>query len=188
MLSDCCLPKAYSHNLAPETSGKEFMTISVKKLGLLAETVGAIGIMISMIYLAYQVSQNTANIQAANALAISSELSAIRSLHTNNREWHEFAYKAWTDYDSLNDAEKSRFTAYALNRFAVWENLVFMDNENLLPDGFVGPAEAGLCAHMTWGAYRPIWDGWAIEFSSAQLVERVNACFDSKSSGENNPT
>jgi len=156
------------------------MPINVKKLGVLAETVGAAGIMISMIYLAYQVSQNTANIQAANALAISSELIGIRSLHTENREWHEFAYKAWTEYDSLDEAERSRFTAYALNRFAVWENIVLMDNENLLPDGFVGPAEAGLCAHMNWGAYRLVWDDWAVEFSSAQLIERVEACLDSK--------
>ena len=156
------------------------MTINVKKLGVLAEIVGAAGIMVSMIYLAYQVTQNTANIQAANALAISSELIGNRSLHMENREWHELAYRAWTDYDSLDEVERSRFTAYALNRFAIWENLVLMDNEKLLPDGFVGPAEAGLCAHMKWGAYSSVWEDWAFEFSSAQLVERVEACFESE--------
>ena len=154
------------------------MTTDLKKLGLFAEITGAAGIIISMLYLGYQVSQNTANIQAANALAISSELSAHRAVHIENRDAHDLIYKAWTDYDSLDDSEKTRFTAYALNRISIWENLVLMDNEGLLPEGFAEPAEASICALMNLPAFRSVWKEWAVEYSSAQLTKRVDACLE----------
>ena len=155
----------------------------LKKFALIAEIIGGAGIIVSMIYLAYQVSQNTANLQVANALAISSELNSVRALHIENREAHEFIYKAWTDYESLDESERFRFTAYALHRFSVWENLVLMEEEGLLPEGFGDLTGESLCTLMRSPAFVSVWERSGGDYRTRQLVERVEACIGSDSTG-----
>ena len=69
------------------------MAVDLKKWALLAEILGGIGIIISVMYLGYQVSQNTTNIQAANALLISSETIASRQSLIDDAELSDLVLK-----------------------------------------------------------------------------------------------
>ena len=60
--------------------------MKLEKLALLAEIVGGVGIVISVLYLAYEISQNTANIKATNAMSFSTAMNKRRFARVENGE------------------------------------------------------------------------------------------------------
>lgn len=154
------------------------MAVDLKKWALLAEIFGGIGIIISVLYLAYQVSQNTTNIQAANALAISSETMASRQSHIDDAELSELIMKGRreTDRSTLTDTERFRFFSHTMNRLTIWENLLLMHEQDLLPDGFFEPLDFGHCDNFRQPGYRFLWNDILNDFFSDQLKERVDIC------------
>ena len=156
------------------------MAVDLKKGALIAEIIGGIGIVISVLYLAYEVSRNTTNVQAANALAISSETMEIRSKQIENNVLNEIILKA-VDLDALTDSERNRFFAHTLNRLTLWENLLLMDNQNLLPDGFFEPLDAGYCANFRTSGYRAVWEAFPGDYFTDRLRARVAACLEGDS-------
>jgi hypothetical protein len=153
------------------------MKRDLKKIALFAEIVGGTGIIISVLYLAYQVSQNTANIQAANALSISSEITALRQPSIENAELNDLIRKGRSDSDALTDGERRRFFSHALNRFAILENILFMEGEGLLPEGFAPPLINGFCGSLNGPGYRVIWEESAKPFFSTRLRTYLEKCF-----------
>ena len=64
--------------------------------------------MISVLYLAYELSRNTTNVQAANTLVISSQTMEVRSQQIENTELNEIILKA-SDLDAMRASERNRF-------------------------------------------------------------------------------
>lgn len=155
------------------------MAVDLKKGALLAEIVGGIGIVISVLYLAYEVSRNTTNVQAANALAISDQTMEIRSHQIENNDLNEIILKA-SDLDALTTSERNRFFAHTLNRLALWENLILMDSQELLPEGFYAPLDAGHCTNFRTSGYRAVWDFFDGAYFTDRLRDRVAECLESE--------
>ena len=156
------------------------MAVDLKKWALLAEIVGGIGIVVSVLYLAFEVSRNTTNVQASNALAISSETMEIRSLQVEDDEFNELIGNA-IDLDALTANERNRFFVHSLNRLTLWENLLLLDNQNLLPDGFFEPLDAGYCANFRTSGYRAVWEAFPGDYFTDRLRDRVAACLEGDS-------
>jgi hypothetical protein len=155
------------------------MAVDLKKWALLAEIFGGVGIIISVLYLGYQVSENTTNIQAANALSISSETMASRQSLIDDADLADLVLKgrSETDRDVLTGNERFRFFAYTLNRLTIWENLLLMNKQGLLPHGFFGPLDSGHCVNFRQPGYRFVWQGFARNYFSDDLKKRVDECF-----------
>lgn len=153
------------------------MKRDLEKLALIAEIIGGTGIIVSVLYLAYQVSQNTANIRAANALAVSSEITALRLPTIENAELNDLIQQGRLDLDALTDSERSRFFSYTLNRFALLENILFMEEEGLLPADFAPPLINGTCGALNWPGYRGIWEDAAKPFFSTRMRDYLEECF-----------
>jgi len=56
------------------------MKPDLKKVAFFAKIIGGAGLIVSFVYLTFQVSENTANVRAANTLAITNELNAFRKM------------------------------------------------------------------------------------------------------------
>ena len=153
------------------------MAVDLKKWALLAEIVGGIGIVVSVLYLAYEVSRNTTNVQAANALAISSQIMAIRSQRVENNELNELILKA-SEFDTLIGGERNRFFAHTLNRLSLWESLILMNRQDLLPDGFFAPLDRGHCTNFRTSGYRTVWNFFDGAYFTDQLRDRVAECLE----------
>jgi len=156
------------------------MTVDLKKWALLSEIVGGLGIVVSVLYLAFEVSRNTTNVQAANALAISSETMEIRSQQVENDELNELIGKA-IDLDALTANERNRFFVHTLNRLTLWENLLLMDNQDLLPEEFFAPLDSGYCANFRTSGYRAVWDAFPGDYFTNRLRDRVAKCLEDDS-------
>lgn len=153
------------------------MATDLKRIALVSEIIGGAGIIISVLYLGYQVSQNTVNIQAANALLISSEINALRLPRIESAELNDLIQKGQSDIGSLSEGDRGRFFSYALNRFAFLENVLFMEEEGLLPTGFATPLIRGFCGSLNSPGYRNIWENSARPYFSERLGKYLEECF-----------
>ena len=90
-------------------------------VGAIGETVGGIGVIVTLIYLAIQVRQNTRNIKdnvtslQVNAYQdLISRIANLNMLQISDPELAELLLKANTDPGSLDDVALNRYTAYLL--------------------------------------------------------------------------
>lgn len=151
--------------------------MDLKKLALVAEVVGGIGIVVSVLYLAFEISQNTANLKAANAMTFSSEINARRFARVENAELDSLIRRGQTAPDSLTDEERSRFLSYVLVRLTLLDNLLFMASSDLLPAGYAETILPGYCASLSAPGYRAIWAGPVSGFYSESLRDFISECY-----------
>ncbi len=115
------------------------MTRSLKEYALAAEIVGAIAVVISLIYVGTSVNQNTDAILVANRHAL-----VAMDQHTN--PWFrdsEFAANfeiAMEDVSKLSPVQSRQFRIFLADKFNVWEFAFLTHNNEMMEDN--------------------IWDGW----------------------------
>ena len=152
-----------------------FSQFTLQDLGSLGEFVGAIGVVISLIYLARQMSQNTISVRAASFNSMTEN--SIRLLENTFRDgdFANFLHRAEGDPSSLSPDERVRWDAYMTAVYRHFGNLVYQ-------------YRVGVLDRQMWESYRdtlkthvsiPSWRIWFEEnrgvFSSSlvDLVDRV---------------
>jgi hypothetical protein len=146
--------------------------IALEALGNIGEFVGAIGVVISLVYLTQQMRQNTNSVRAASFNSMVQN--SIRLLEPSFRdpEFAAFLDRAERDPSSLTAEEKMRWDAYMTAVFRHFGNLVYQHR-------------VGALDHLMWDAYEsalkehlrtPAWGRWYDEnghvFSTA-LTKKV---------------
>ena len=151
--------------------------MDLKKLALIAEIVGGIAIVVSVLYLAFEISQNTANLKAANAMSFAAEINVRRFARVENAELDALIRKGQSAPDSLSDEERSRFMSYVLVRLTLLDNLLFMADSDLLPAGYAETILPGYCGSLRAPGYRAIWSGALSSFYSESLRDFISECY-----------
>jgi hypothetical protein len=102
-----------------------FSQFSLQDLGSLGEFVGALGVVISLIYLARQMSLNTTSIRAASFNSMTEN--SIRLLEHSFRDGNfaEFLHRAEQNPSSLSPNELVRWDAYMTAVYRHFGNLVY---------------------------------------------------------------
>jgi len=98
----------------------------------LAEIFGALAVLVSLIYVGYQVKQNTSAVRSATA----------QEVHNNYAVWYqnvaadaalsEISLKGLQDYSSLTDLEKIRFVSTWMAFLSYTQNAFFQYTDGLL--------------------------------------------------------
>jgi len=101
--------------------------MTLKDLANLGQITGAIAVVISLIYVAFQIRQNTAAIRSATAQTVHEHFASWYHLLANDAELSQIAVNGLRDYFSLSETEKARFIAmfmaflsYSQNAFLKW--------------------------------------------------------------------
>lgn len=94
-------------------------------LGNIGEFVGSIAVLVTLIYLALQVRQNTLQMKASSHQAISDSLNHINILFAENSAVSQIWLKGCDDRSSLTLEEKWRFDATARAYMHVCETMFF---------------------------------------------------------------
>lgn len=149
---------------------------SLKKWALFAEVVGGIGIIVSILYLALEIDQNTESVRAANHLALIEQLGVVRSWSVQDGEFADIAHRGWNDFESLDAVERSRFVEFSDQNFDVWELGFSMGERGLVPADIMDAFNDGYCRGVTPGT-RLIWQTYTRGAYSADFSEYVDACF-----------
>lgn len=131
----------------------------LEALGNLGEFVGAVGVVVSLVYLARQMGQNTLSVRAASFNSMIQN--SIRLLEHSFRdgEFADFLARAEADPAALSPAERLRWDSYMTAVFRHFGNLTYQ-------------ARVGALDEQMWEAYRqdlkehlraPSWAGWFLE-------------------------
>ncbi len=82
---------------------------TLQALGNIGEFIGAIGVVVSLIYLTQQMSQNTTSVRAASFNSMVQNSISLLEHSFRDSEFAAFLARAESDPDALTDAERVRW-------------------------------------------------------------------------------
>jgi hypothetical protein len=101
--------------------------MSLGDLANLGQIIGAIAVVISLFYVAFQIRQNTNAVRSATAQAVHEHFAKWYHLLAADGDLSQIAANGLRDYESLSEQEKARFIAtfmaflsYSQNAFLKW--------------------------------------------------------------------
>jgi hypothetical protein len=101
--------------------------MSLNDLGNIGQVIGAIAVVISLIYVALQIRQNTNAVRVATAQSVHEHFANWYQLFASDESLAKVAVNGLKDYGSLSETEKARFIAlfmaflsYSQNAFLKW--------------------------------------------------------------------
>ena len=101
--------------------------MSLGDLANLGQIIGAIAVVISLFYVAYQIRQNTNAVRSATAQAVHEHFAKWYHLLAADGDLSQIVANGLRDYSSLSEQEKARFIAtfmaflsYSQNAFLKW--------------------------------------------------------------------
>ncbi len=150
-----------------------FSQFTLQDLGSLGEFVGALGVVISLIYLARQMIQNTTSVRAASFNSMTEN--SIRLLEDvfPNSEFAEFLYRAQSDPSGLTPAESIQWDSYMTAVFRHFGNLVYQYRVGSLDQQMWEAYQRSLKQHLRTPAWRTWYEGNSHVFSTS-LTEQVD--------------
>lgn len=135
----------------------------LQDLGNIGEFVGALGVVVSLVYLARQMIQNTVSVRAASFNAMVQNSIRLLEHSFRDSEFADFLARAEADPSSLTEAERVRWDSYMT---AVWRHFGNLQYAH----------RVGTLDRQMWEAYRqdlkehlrrPSWAAW---FEENRLV------------------
>ena len=129
---------------------------SLQSLGNIGEFVGAIGVVVSLVYLAQQMKQYTRSVRAASYNSMVQNSMALLEHSFRDSEFAAFLERAERDPNALSPEERVRWDAYMTAVYRHFGNLVYQHR-------------VGALDHLMWDSYQatlkqhlrsPAWDSW----------------------------
>lgn len=151
--------------------------MNLKKIALLAEIIGGVGIIVSILYLAFEVAKNTTNTQISNHLALIEQAGELKYLRMNNPDMAEIVLKGASDTEVLSTIDQSRFRSYAMQVLDIWETAFLMQESDVLPAGAWEVWDYAWCNTVKAPGFRALWSTGTNNFYTSRFRENVNLCF-----------
>ena len=122
----------------------------------IAETVGALGVLASLIYLGLQIRQNTAWLRQQAFQLGTNEIRRWSSHFSESRETSELFLKGQRDFDSLDPVERFQFTMIIFELCSVWGTYQQYQGDEFL--GLRDSAEVSIRNWIAQGWFRRWWE------------------------------
>ncbi len=81
-------------------------------IGAIGEVLGAVGVIVTLIYLSTQIRQNNKNLEETTASAVNESLLNLNGRISNDPEFADILLRGRWDLESLNEVETERFRAF----------------------------------------------------------------------------
>ena len=140
------------------------MKLSLERFALIAEIVGGFAVIVSVIYLAYEVRQNTAATRSLTHHEIFDSTLDVNQSIANDADLADIFARSRTGYVELNEAEKFRLFLTFVNYFNMWDAAYTNHQNGLLETDAWNVWDAGMSWYMT-------------EFESAREVWKLSQIF-----------
>jgi len=85
--------------------------MSIQDWGAIGEIIGGVGVIVTLLYLAAQIRQNTKQVASASLQALSSRVEARMMANATNAEFAELLQR-WRDGEELTEVELSRANSW----------------------------------------------------------------------------
>lgn len=151
--------------------------MNLKKMALIAEVLGGVGIIVSILYLAYEVSQNSESVELSHHLTLSDQYLALRQSLSEEADLAKIMVKGGSDFSALEPFERLQFEAYLTSFWDIWENAQYMFATDRIDLNSWTNWNRALCLRIASEGSAAAWsDGLYREFSP-EFAPLVNQCF-----------
>ena len=145
-------------------------------ISAIAEVIGVIAVVVSLVYLSVQIRQNTKMAKAATRQAIAESTEKLGDDLINNSDMAEIFVKHMSGGE-LNSVENLRLQARCYRDLQHWENIHYQFNEGLVSqDQWLG-FRKNLATLLAIDAYREYWEHEASHYSDA-FQEEIASILD----------
>ena len=106
--------------------------MSLNDLANLGQVIGAIAVVVSLIYVAAQIRQNTNAVRAATAQSLHEHFASWYHVIASDASLAQLATSGLRDYTTLSDMEKARFVSLFMAFLAYFQNAFLKWKQGLL--------------------------------------------------------
>jgi len=106
--------------------------VTLDQLGNIGEFVAAIATLVTLVYLAAQIRQNTRSVRATTFQESARSTFEIMDRVALDPELNRIYFAGTEDFDSLTQIDRRRFGTYMVSMIGRWENLEFQCQQGLI--------------------------------------------------------
>ena len=153
-------------------------------IGAMAEILGAIGVIVTLAYLAVQIRQNSNQLRGTAITAVFEYQRSLTELLSADPELYKIALRGNEDLGSLDAFEQQRFAIWALQETGMWELCHSLLRQGALDEDFYrGKERYWLQLHSSPGR-REWWCNWLSRGSARDVAGRffLRCCEQRKTS------
>jgi hypothetical protein len=147
--------------------------MTLESLANLGEFVGAIGVLLSLVYLAVQIRQNTRTVRSSTHQAWVSATAEVNMLLPQSPEFTRVYRAGSQDPTSLEPDELAQFTLYMLQVFNNFEALYFQFLEGTVDEAYWKWKVRGLLVILAAPGGQYAWSGAGELFLDPRFREAV---------------
>lgn len=162
--------------------------MTLDSLGNIGEFVGALGVVISLVYLARQMHQNTLSVRAASFNSMIQNSIRLLEHAFRDSEFADFLARAEADPDTLTPAERVRWDSYMTAVYRHFGNLVYQSRVGALDEQMWRAYKQDLKHHLRTPSWATWYDEHKIVFSEALTEHVEQALRDIAEEGDGLPT
>jgi len=155
--------------------------MNLESLANLGEIIGAIAVVVSLIYLAVQVRQNTRAQQAENFSRALDRVAAMQATLSRDPDISVIFSKGVSDPSNLTTGERLQFTWAMYELFGAFEFMFLASKENSIPEEFWQRWSSAVAWWLTFPGVQSWWNVRPIPFTGS-FTSYVESLL------ENNPT
>ena len=141
-------------------------------VGAIAEAVGAVAVLVTLVYLASQIRQNTKSLKATATQAIMSETTSTYAALAFDEEMSRIYWSGLQDFWALNQSDRRRFATYMASTMKPWENILAQVRLGTVDHETMEGGRSELIRHFSQPGMRQWWTKGESAFSN-ELVEWV---------------
>jgi hypothetical protein len=139
--------------------GENPVEITLEDLGNIGEFIGAIGVVVTLIYLAIQIRQNTASVRTAAGMDTARQMAAWADRMVVHPELERIYNLAAEDPGSLQTEEVNRFLIYMAEIFIIYEGQYQMYRQKQITDDMWVPKRDILLGYLK----NPLVETWWVK-------------------------
>jgi hypothetical protein len=151
--------------------------MDLKKAALVAEILGGLGIIISILYLAFEMSENSDSQIVANQLVLTGRLQALNASVLENNELAHLIARSRSDSSSLTPGENEQIRAYIINLVQIWEDVYMVRAMGDIPETYWNIWSQALCEMASETGFAACWQRDVYKYFSPRFRQVVNDCF-----------
>lgn len=151
--------------------------MTLQDLGSIGELLGAIGVIISLIYLATQIRQNTKTVRAAAVDAAAERFIESTRLISLNPELADLLHRGHHDYAALSEVEQRRYRLHYLANSLAFENQYQKHQQGLISKSQWESIAGAIRETMKYAGARQAWKAIRPTLTS-EFREYVDAMFE----------
>lgn len=140
---------------------------NLESLANLGEIVGAVAVVVSLIYLAIQVRQNTRAQQTENFSRALDRVAAMQSALSQDSETAVVVSKGVSDPQTLTPTQRIQFTWAMYELFGAFEFMFLASKDDSIPDEIWDRWSAAVAWWLTFPGVQTWWDARPIPFGES---------------------